>query len=200
MGAYKGWPDSKANGFLDELVQTVEERRIHPVSSAIVVDSFNKLSHNQRRFLTGGTLWNGKFRSSGCPSKPYFVPFQNCIIDAAGHAPVGGKAHFFFDLNKNFEGYALDLFAIIKKTVPIRERIGDIDFLSGVDTAPLQTADLLSYQSYQYALKLLANRSERVPHVLKRLLRGLIPRTDTFLDDKGLQALLEGVSIPPDDT
>jgi len=114
VGPYKGWSGKKADTFLDQLVNIIQGRKVHPVSCAVVLDSFNKLSHNQRRFLTGGKLLNGKFKSSGCPSKSYFLPFQTCILDAADHVPVGGKAHFFFDLNKQFKGYAIDLFALVK--------------------------------------------------------------------------------------
>jgi len=143
---------------------------------------------------------NGKFKSSGCPSKPYFVPFQICVTDVAAHAPIGGKAHFAFDLNKQFKGYALDLFALVKglEDLKVRDRIGEIEFPTGIEAVQLQTADLLCYQAYQYAQKRAANPNERPHPLLRNLLKGLAVEADAFLDDKGLGLLLEGINIPPD--
>lgn len=199
VGEYKGWSRNKADDFLDELVTTIEDHRIHPVSSAIVMKSFNKLSYNQRKFLTGAELVNGRFKGTGCPSKPYFLPFQICIIDAADHAPIGGKAHFFFDLNKQFKGYALSLFSSVKnQDTKVKDRIGDIDFPTGLEFPQLQAADLLCYQCYQFALKRAVNPNERPHPLLRRLVRGMLVETDTFLDDKGLALLLKDADIPPD--
>jgi hypothetical protein len=200
VGPYRGWSDSKADTFLDQLVSTIEScEKLHPISSTVVMESFKKLSHNQRRFLTGAELVNGKFRGTGCPSKPYFLPFQICITDAADHAPVGGRAHFFFDFNKQFKGYALDLFALLKKQdIEVKSRIGDIDFPTGLQAPQLQAADLFCYQSYQFALKRAVNPTEKPSPLVRRLVRGTLLQADTFLDDKGLSLLLKDADIPPD--
>lgn len=199
VGIHKGWSKNKARDFLEELVSTIEEHRIHPVSSVVVMESFNKLSHNQRKFLTGAELVNGKFKGTGCPSKPYFLPFQLCITDAAEHAPVGGKAHFFFDLNKQFKGYALDLFALVKnQDTRVKDRIGEIDFPTGLEAPQLQAADLFCYQFYQFALKRAVNPIETPHFLLRRLAYKMLLETDTFLDDKGLALLLKDADIPPD--
>jgi hypothetical protein len=201
VGPYKEWLDAKADAFLNELVSTIETRhKLHPISSVVVMESWNKLSHNQRRFLTGGKLVNGKFKTSGCPSKPYFLPFQSCVMDAANHAPIGGKAHYFFDLNKQFKGYALDCFALLKSyDLRVKDRIGDIDFKTGLEAAQLQAADLYCYQFYQYALRKVANPKEKPDALLLRLIRGRLPGADEFLNEEGLALLLKGVNIPPDD-
>jgi len=199
VGPYRGWSDSKADAFLGQLVSTIESQtKIHPVSSTVVMESFKKLSHNQRRFLTGAELVNGKFRGTGCPSKPYFLPFQICVTDAAEHAPIGGEAHFFFDLNKQFKGYALDLFALLKhQETKVRDRIGEIDFRTGLDAPQLQAADLFCYQCYQFALRRLVNSNEKPSPLLRRLVRGMLLETDTFLNDRGLSLLLKDADIPP---
>ena len=201
VGPYKDWAIAKADTFLDELVSTIENNpKLHPVSAVVVMEHWNRLSHNQRRFLTGGRLIDGKFKSSGCPSKPYFLPFQSCVVDAAGHAPIGGKAHFFFDLNKQFKGYALDCFALLK-TYPLlcQDRVGDIDFKTGLEAAQLQAADLYCYQFYQYALRKIADPTARPTKLHMRLLRGLTPGADKFLDERAFEFLLNGVNIPPDE-
>jgi hypothetical protein len=67
-------------------------------------------------------------------------------MDAASHAPIGGKAHYFFDLNKQFKGYALDCFAQLKSyDLKVKDRIGEIDFKSGLEVVQLQAADLYCY-------------------------------------------------------
>ena len=200
VGPYKDWPDTEASAFLNELISTIETHpKLHPISSVVVMQSWNKLSHNQRRFLTGGRLINGKFKSSGCPSKPYFLPFQSCIVDAAAHAPIGGKAHYFFDLNKQFKGYALDCFALLKNyPLMVKDRLGDIDFKTGLEAVQLQAADLYCYQFYQFALRKIANPSEKPDGLHMRLLRGHLPGADKFINDKAFEFLLKGVNIPPD--
>ncbi len=95
---------------------------------------------------------NGKFKSSGCPSKSYFLPFQTCILDAADHVPVGGKAHFFFDLNKQFKGYAIDLFALVKGLdLKVKDRIGEVHFPTGLEAVQLQAADMFCYGSRYFS-------------------------------------------------
>jgi hypothetical protein len=200
--AYRGWSRDKADSFLEELVAVITSHKVHPVSSTIVVESFNRLSHNQRRFLTGGKLVNGKFKTSGCPSKPYFVPFQLCVVDIADNAAVGGKAHYAFDLNKEFKGYATDLFSLVKglEDLKVRDRIGGVKFPTGLEAVQLQAADLLCYRSYQYAQKRAAVPDTRPDSLLQELISGTISDVyHTFLDDYGLQVLLQGIDVPPDD-
>ena len=151
VGPYKEWSESKAHHFLDELIAVIDGHKIHPVSTVLVVDAFNRLTHNERRFLTGGALRDGKFVTSGCASKPYFLPFQTVVLDLARHASIGGKAHFAFDLNKQFKGYALELFALVKglTALPFHNRIGEISFPTGLEAVQLQTANLLCYLNYR---------------------------------------------------
>ena len=61
--------------------------------------------------MTGATLdpKSRKLVTSGCPSKPYFVPFQNIIKVVTDAAPRGGKAHFSFGINTQFAEYAVAL-------------------------------------------------------------------------------------------
>lgn len=203
VGPYKRWSAEKADAFLDELVLTIETRpKLHPISSVVVMEAWNQLSYNQRRYLTGGKLVNGKFKTSGCPSKPYFLPFHGCVVGAAGHAPIGGKAHFFLDLNKQFKGYALDCFATMKSyDLQCRDRIGDIDFQTGLEAVQLQAADLYCYRFYQYALKKVRNPKEKPDGLLLRLIKGRLPGpgSDHYLNESALAMLLEGQAVPPDE-
>jgi hypothetical protein len=202
VGPYRGWSKEKADAFLYELVGVItrHRRKIHPISATVVVACFNKLSHNQRRFLTGGFLKDGKFGSSGAPTKPYFLPFQVCIVQSATNAPVGGKAHFAFDLNKQFKGHALQLFALVRQSeLKVQDRIGEVTFPTGLEAVQLQAADLLCYRSYRHAQRKVRDPEIQVPHLLRQLLSGLLSLSDfPFFDDRGLAALLEGVDVPND--
>ena len=137
-----------------------EQKKIYPVTWAIVVDDFNAFSLVQRRFMTGATLSpSGKLIRTGCPNKPYFVPFQNIIKVVTDAAPVGGKAHFSFGLNTQFAEYAVALFKQIVDNPPpqdspistwkSRNRLGTPLFPQASETAPLQAADLLVHINYR---------------------------------------------------
>jgi hypothetical protein len=138
-----------------------EQRKVYPVTWAIFVDDFNSFSLEQRRFMTGAILdpFAGKLRSSGCASKPYFVPFQNVVKLITDATPVGSKAHFAFGLNTEFASYALALYRQIVDNPPpkdsaistwkTRRRLGSMAFPAAASTAQLQAADLLVHTSYR---------------------------------------------------
>lgn len=116
---------------------------------------------DERRYLTGATIKRGKLIRSGCPNKPYFVPFQKVAIQICDYAPRGGKAHFFFGLDRKFAGYAADLFAQIKVSELQSEdlgawgwkkRLGDPSFPLAKETPQLQIADFLANLTYNEML------------------------------------------------
>lgn len=138
---------------------TGQQPKVYPVAYGLVVDDFYTFSRDERRFLTGATLGeeSGKLLTSGCPSKPYFCPFQQIIKIVTGYAPVGGRAHFSFGVNRPFAEYALALFRQIHaqpsvekpyKTWSSQDRLGEPFFPSAEETAPLQAADLLVHLVY----------------------------------------------------
>ncbi len=150
----------KARPMLEELARVAgSQRKVYPVAYGIVVDDFNTFSVEERRFLTGATLMNssGRLVTSGCPSKPYFVPFQHTIKIVTNDAPVGGKAHFHFGLGRPFSDYARSMFAQIREQSNLpraashwtsRDRLGEPSFPLSEETAPLQAADLLVHAVY----------------------------------------------------
>jgi hypothetical protein len=149
-----------ARSMLEALARVAgEQRKVYPVAYGIVVDDFNSFSLDERRFMTGATLMqkSAKLVTSGCPSKPYFAPFQNILKIVTDAAPVGGKAHFYFGLGRSFAEYARVMFKQIKEDEPIkkavstwrsRDRLGDARFPLAEETAPLQAADLLVHSLY----------------------------------------------------
>jgi len=114
----------------------------------------------QKRFFTGARIDNdkiGKFAlvTSGCPSKPYFMPFLRCIATTAQYAPTGGLAHFYFGLDRPFANYARQMFKMIKARTddpqkPHAAKVGNAYFPLAKETPQLQAADFLTYLTYRH--------------------------------------------------
>lgn len=107
--------------------------------------------------MTGGRFQRGKLVASGNPNKPYFVPFQRCIIDiAVKYVPDGGaKLHVFCGLDSSFGGYAVDLFKQIKESrvrFAWKDKLGDLSLPQAKETPELQAADFLVHLTYQHML------------------------------------------------
>ena len=141
-----------------------EQPKVYPVAYGLVVDDFYAFTKDERKFLTGATIGNktGRLLTSGCPSKPYFCPFQSVIKIVTRYAPIGGKANFGFGVNRPFAEYALALFEQMHtqnqmekafSTWNSRDRLGEPFFPSAEETAPLQAADLLVHLVYLHMTK-----------------------------------------------
>ena len=183
----------------DGLVAAITGHKIHPCSFAIVVGDFEALPLSARRFFTGAQLRKRvgrvEFTSSGCPSKPYFVPFSNCIRAISGHAPRGGKAHFAFGLGRPFAEYAASLYGqIVGDPLSANwDRLGSISFPEAGDTPGLQAADLLSYLTFRHVQGCLRRScfggSVEAP-LSRLLLRTLLLRDHAYQDFEALEATL----------
>jgi hypothetical protein len=173
-GFFDNWKDPIYAAFLDALASAIIQYKIHPVTVGIVVADFNSFSHAQRRFLTGARLKDAKLTTSGAPSKPYFCPFQECLARVAESAPVGGKAHFFFGLDRPFAEYARAFMEDILANPYARchEQIGRRpEFPLAKGTPQLQAADLLAYVTYLDMTARLENNSwDEIPDTYLRLL------------------------------
>jgi hypothetical protein len=89
------------------LAGAIAEFKLYPVVHGILVKDFFKLSLNERKFLTGATLIPyGQLENTGNPDRPYFAPFQQVVKRVLSYAPVGGKAHFFFGVDRIYAAYA----------------------------------------------------------------------------------------------
>ena len=173
-GFFDSWNDQIFTAFLDALASAIIEYKIHPVTVGVVIADFFSFSHSQRRFLTGARLEDGKLISSGAPGKPYFCPFQECVARVAESAPVGGKAHFFFGLDRPFAGYAHAFMddILAHPYARVHNQIGRSPaFPLAKETPQLQAADLLAYVSYLDMTDRLKNNSwDEIPDTYLRLL------------------------------
>jgi hypothetical protein len=111
-------PRDKHQKLINDLAKAASSFRIYPVSQGVIVADFKTLSRPQKRFFTGATIDDrhkpGRLATPGNPEKPYFMPFLQCVKRVLGYAPVGGKAHFYFGLDRPFFNYAVEMFKMIK--------------------------------------------------------------------------------------
>lgn len=157
------WDISRHPAFLKEIGTTiVRHRKLHPVSCGIIVDAFNSYPLPVRQFLTGAHMGrNGQPLSNtgGCPNKPYFVPFQRCLMRICNYARSGTKVHFFFGLDRPFSGYASSLFKRLNLSsgLPWKDKLGDPLFPLAKETPALQIADFLVNLTYHYMLDVITS-------------------------------------------
>jgi hypothetical protein len=181
------------NDMLMALAKTISNQSsVYSLSQSIVVEDFFSFSEEWRRWLTGGKAKaNGRWTLGGCPRKPYYVPFQTCLQRVTDRAPEGGRAHFFFGLDRTFAGYALDLFARIKKISqgPIpnyadwrsMNRLGMPSFPLASETAQLQAADLLVHLVYQRGIACTSEdawRTDPISEMLKKCMQNTLDPYD----------------------
>jgi hypothetical protein len=132
---------------------------ISPISVGVIVNDFKYFSDSERRYFTGGTLREtGIVKGAASPNKPYFLPFQLCLIRVCEYAPVDSKAHFFFGIDRLFRGYASELFAQIANSprrgegYEWKDRLGMPGYPKAKETPQLQAADMLANLTYHHML------------------------------------------------
>jgi hypothetical protein len=171
---YYGWSTARRKWYISDLLEAITDNELHAIGAGVMLADWNRLDLKQRRYLTGAEYSPAlnKFKSSGCPTKPYFLPFQDCILKVIKHCKRGEKAHFFFDLNKQFSGYSVDLYALIKKhqtTFPFQsDSLGTLSLPTGLEAVHLQAADLFCYLLKQHMNSKLTNNRIKSCPMLKR--------------------------------
>jgi hypothetical protein len=138
----------------------------NPINVAVAVDTsdFKGLPIDHRRWLTGGQLtqkqpsdgW--KWKSQGAPTKPYFLAFHQCVMDAIRFGPRSAteKVHFVFDRQTTFEVTARGLCELMRKQhSDVARKMGDVVYSSKEDAVLLQVADFMAYEAYRYRLRVM---------------------------------------------
>jgi hypothetical protein len=164
-GIFLRMPHGQHRDFIHEIAETIACYKIYPLSMAIVIEDFATYSEKQKRFLTGAVLDKGELQTSGCPSKPYFVPFMHCVRRLAEYTSAGSKVDFFFGLGRTFAGHANVLLHDLRECTYLRhspwgERIGVASFPKAKDTPQLQAADFLAYYMYS---DMVERRQKKIP-------------------------------------
>ena len=155
-GEFEDWIEHDKEEFVIDALATIArampESQGRIIGAAIKTATFSALSLDQRRWLTGGIIKpGGKWIQSGAPTKPYFLPFQQCVVDATLASDPNGLTHFVFDRQKDFEPNAKRVFALMNQQHPVvSSRLGDIVYTSKLRQVLLQLADFVAYESYQF--------------------------------------------------
>jgi hypothetical protein len=198
VGPYQEWKDEKAKRFLDSLLKCIRGNRIYPVGHAVVVDAFLALPLKIRQWLTGAKFRpkDAEYLSGGCPRKAYYLPFQFCVSGSAnlGGASPSNLIHFFAGLDRNFSGYASELYKFFRTDEripePLRRRLGQISYPLSKETPGIQAADLLAYRTYRHCHDLLINRNTPTPDLLRSICKRAKPKQRSLLLDQiGLMEL-----------
>ena len=97
-GFFLGWRDGQYFSLLSDLAGAICRYKIYPLFHCIIVEDCFAFSESSRRWLTGATVRaeDGKVMTSGCPSKPYFMPFQYALRNLCGYAPAGEGTFFLW--------------------------------------------------------------------------------------------------------
>jgi hypothetical protein len=162
---FHGWSPEKCLKLQSSLALAIAKYKLYPVAQGVLVEEFLKMALNECRFMTGATLTpEGKLKNSGNPNRPYFAPFQQVVRRVLSYAPAGGKAHFFFGLDRPFAQYATQLYSTLKENDEYEHhnRFGDISFPLAKETPALQAADLLVHTLYLDMLHKAAGHSLRL--------------------------------------
>ncbi|HEX3986773.1 MAG TPA: DUF3800 domain-containing protein [Acidobacteriaceae bacterium] len=181
------------------------KQRAFAVAAAVHVDDFRARILDERRWLTGGVLATGtsrKWRSMGAPTKPYFLAFQQCVMDAVrfGMHNQTDKLHFVFDRQSDFETSALSLCGVMRKQhKDVDLKMGDVVFTSKESAILLQVADFMAYEAYQHKVRVLAEKRAQSPSFnADCLFDGWRRRRRLItIDNKQIEALLAQCPLRP---
>ena len=199
--AFFGWDKKKQSELLGKLTSTIASYRVYPVSVALIVADFDELTLTQRKFFTGATMQDGRLVTSGCPNRPYFVPFQYCVKRIVSYAEVGGRADFFFGLDRPFAKSAQNLLELIKRSEQpdeTRSRLGNIDFPLAKQTPGLQAADLLAYLTADHMIQHSAGPGVPGAPLQALLARNRMPEDHSILNRETIRAhIADVIDIAP---
>jgi len=198
VGSYAGWCDEQANEYLRTLIRAILGSGVTPIGSSVDVDAFGGYSEAERRHLTGG-VWTGrKWQLTGAPSRPYYVPFVDVVVESLRVVPPPEQIHFTFDQQTELEGFALKLHGEMKRTDhELSQRLGHAVFASRLEAPPLQAADLLSHSWYETYVR--GQRTRRDIRLVMEFLAAIGNSTMRFTSKQSMDKLLGKIplSVPP---
>jgi len=192
LGPFQGWSYDKWRKLQDRLVEVIHRNRIFPIAHATVVADFLALKLETRQWLTGAQFsTDGAVAvTSGCPNKPYYVPFSFCIADSAliSGANDMDKVHLFAGLDRTFHKYASTLYKFILEdsriASSIKSKLGQLSFPLAKDTPGIQAADLLAYRFYQLTkARIKEEKNLPLTPLLEKLLKNRKPNQRFLMFD-----------------
>jgi hypothetical protein len=199
---YRSWKRGKRESFANALFGAIRDRDLALFLSSVDTRVFFLLTEDERRWLTGGQHNGVKWKTQGAPSKPYFLPFQFCMIQSANFVRDGDKVSPIMSRQDQYKMKALELYKLMLNTNPAmqcRNKLADVmEFSDPKKTPALQAADLAVYwfgRFNSWRAKTGNRLSDRFPErgQLKKLFSNVMRLDDLKLFDfPGLMVALQG--------
>jgi len=146
---YRTWKKSKKESFENALFGIVRDSNVSLYSCSLQREVFLSLTEDERRLLTGGIHNGMKWVEWGAPTKPYFLPLQFCIIQAANFVRDTDKIFPVMSRQEQYKMHALELYEQMLNSHPslkCRPKLADdMVFSDPTKVAALQAADLAVY-------------------------------------------------------
>ncbi|MDA2926549.1 DUF3800 domain-containing protein [Acidobacteria bacterium AH-259-G07] len=168
-GQYKHLSPNQGFRLIRDLVNIVLVKKVHLIGGAVNIEDFNSLTEKERKFITGGLTGDGnKWVSSGAPSKPYFLPFQSCLVESINWTPSGQKVGIAFDQQKQYMKRAIETYreSYLVLDDEMSKKMDLIVFAERHEAAGLQLADLSAYLWYRYRTGKFNSEQEEILHSL----------------------------------
>lgn len=184
---YRGWSDDLRIEFLDTLLGIRAHCRLVPIGWAVNISDFQALTYEQRRFFTGGYLETNlhvegvnteeqrtrlrrKFKTSGAPSRPYMVAFNQFLYDAWWVATDDALIHVVLDRQGALESGATQYFnrSWLRHDEVASKRFASISYQDSRDIPALQAADMYAYAWGRY---LEGSKNDEIRYVMRKLTR-----------------------------
>jgi hypothetical protein len=197
LDEYIGWTDARAKVFVTELLNCIVSVKIHPFCCVVVKADWEKLTHGEKRYLTGAMFLDGKFKTTGCPSKPYFAAFGWCVYTACRMATADQKVHFAFDLNTDLKGYSKEYFKFLKNLSNLSwgPTLGEPSWPTSLEAVQLQAGDLLAYLMIQFCPSRLKDPKAKPGWMLvKAMERQSLDKATPWLGGEALELMLSECS------
>ena len=151
---FRHWKRSKRESFENALFETIKDYAIRLFSSTVNSRIFFSFTEDERRYLTGGMHNGMKWKKHGAPTKPYFLPFQFCMIQGANFVRDGDKLFPIMSWQEQYKMKAVEVYKIMLNSDPplkCRAKLADdVVFSNPKKVSALQAADLAVYWFNQY--------------------------------------------------
>lgn len=181
VGSYRGWDEKRHKQFLFRLLTIIGAHKLYPFAHGIQREEWNKQADWQRRAFCGGSVDNA-------PDNPMFMALQTSVMRIIRHCHPGVPMHFVFDSNQHTDKWAAICYGQIKAVCiaakdPLARNLGEITFADSALALPLQAADLLAYEAYQYAKWAKGDRNAKTRPSYMLALRNFRSKDDFWLFD-----------------
>jgi hypothetical protein len=204
IGKYKDWDENHERKFVGRLFKAMNDFPLRLFSCTVDTVVFRLLTEDERQWLTGGEHNGMKWKKHGAPTKPYFVPFMDCVVKSAMLTPKGSKVYPVMSRQDQYRMKALELYDLALNSNPamqFRPQLGDdLVFSDPKKVAALQVADLAVYWIGKQATYIARSSDRKLVHFrhkyeMRRIYQNARSRHDfPVYDFNGLMLALCGAN------